>query len=195
MVTTNQPQQAHAGTADQGVPGAVPGDGRQPTAAPLTTEQAWHQVAKASFAVLSYVTPSGEPRSSGLVYKTIGRRLYVAVAPDSWKARHVAASGRVAVTVPVRRGGLLSLVAPIPPATISFHGAAVVHPAGSPQARTRLRDLASRIPKQRQASGAVLEVVPEGVFLTYGVGVPLRKMLDPAAAQARVPVSQEGSTR
>jgi hypothetical protein len=30
--------------------------------------------------------------------------------------------------------GVLSLVAPIPPATISFHGTAVVHPAAS-QAR------------------------------------------------------------
>jgi hypothetical protein len=195
MVTTIQPQQARVGTADQGGPGAVPGDGRQPTAARLTTEQVWQQVTKASFAVLGYVTPSGEPRSSGLVYKTIGRRLYVAVAPDSWKAKHVAASGRVAVTVPVRRGGLLSLVAPIPPATISFHGAAVVHPAGSPQARSRLRELASLIPKERQASGSVIEVVPEGEFLTYGLGIPLRKMRDPAASQARVPVTREASAR
>ena len=36
----------------------------------------------------------------------------------------------LAVTVPVRRGGILSVAVPIPPATISFHGAAVVHPAG-----------------------------------------------------------------
>ena len=49
------------------------------------------------------------------------------LASGSWKARHVAASGRVAVTVPVRRGGLLSLLFPIPPATVSFHGTAVVH--------------------------------------------------------------------
>jgi Pyridoxamine 5'-phosphate oxidase len=195
MVTTIQRQQAHVGRAGEGVPGAVSGDGRQPTAARLTSEQVWHQVAKASFAVLGYVTPSGEPRSSGLVYKTIEGRLYVAVAPDSWKAKHVAASGRVAVTVPVRRGGILSLVAPIPPATISFHGAAIVHPAGSPQARSCLTELASRIPKERRASGSVIEVVPEGEFLTYALGVPLRKMRDPAAAQARVPVTREASAR
>ncbi len=47
------------------------------------------------------VTPAGEPRSSGVVYRTLGRRLYVAVAPDSWKARHVAVDGRVSLTVPV----------------------------------------------------------------------------------------------
>jgi hypothetical protein len=191
MATTNQPQQAHVGRGGQGVPGAVSGDGRQLTAAPLTTEQVWHQVAKASFAVLGYVTPSGQPRSSGVVYKTLGRRLFVAVAPDSWKAKHVAASGRVAVTVLVRRGGLLSLVAPIPPATISFHGAAVVHAAGSPEARSLLRELASLIPKERRTAGSVIEVVPEGEFLTYGLGVPLRRMLDPAAAQARVSAARE----
>jgi len=55
---------------------------------------------------------------------------------------HVAADGRVAVTVLVRRGGILSLVAPIPLATISFHGTAVVRPAGSPQARSLLDGLA-----------------------------------------------------
>jgi len=113
----------------------------------------------------------------------------VAVAPDSWKAKHVAGSGRVAVTVPVRRGGILSLVAPIPPATISFHGTAIVHPAGSPQVRSLLKELGSLIPAERQASGSIIEIVPEGAFVTYGLGVSLMRMRDPAASQARVPVT------
>jgi hypothetical protein len=163
-------------------------------AARLTTEQVWHQVAKGSFAVISYVTPAGEPRSAG-VYKTIGRRLYVAVAPDSWKARHLAASGRVAVTVPVRRGGLLSLVLPIPPATVSFHATAVLHPADSPRVRPLLTELASLLPQERQASACIIEVIPTGFFVTYGVGVSLMQLRDPAAAAARVPVTQEGSRR
>src|SRR5262252_6042338 len=95
------------------------------TAARLGSAQVWHALARASFAVVSYVTPAGAPRSSGVVYKTVGRQLYVAVAPESWKARHIAASGQVAVTVPVRRGGLLALVLPIPPATISFQPRAI----------------------------------------------------------------------
>ena len=92
--------------------------------------------------------------------------------PDSWKARHVAASGRVAVTVPVRRGGLLSLVTPIPPATIGFHANAIVHPADSPEVRSVLKELASL----RRPSGSracIIEVIPEGFFVTYGVGVSL----------------------
>jgi hypothetical protein len=52
-------------------------------AARLTSEQIWRKVAAKSFAVLGYVTPQGEPRASGVVYETLGRRLYVAVAPDS----------------------------------------------------------------------------------------------------------------
>ncbi len=35
------------------------------------------------------------------------------------------------MTVPVRRGGIMSLLLPIPPETISFHATAVVHRAGS----------------------------------------------------------------
>jgi Pyridoxamine 5'-phosphate oxidase len=195
MATTNQHQQAGLGTAGARVARVAPQDGGQPTAARLTTEQVWHQLAKASFAVRGYVTPSGEPRSSGVVYKTVGRRLYVAVAPDSWKARHVAASGRVAVTVPVRRGGLLSLVAPIPPATVSFHATAIVHPAGAPQVRSLMQKLGSLLPAERRASACLIEVVPEGAFVTYGLDVSLSKLRDPAAARARVPVTPAGRTR
>jgi pyridoxamine 5'-phosphate oxidase-like protein len=195
MATTNQHTQAPVGTAGQEVPHPAPGDGGQPMAARLTSEQVWHQVAKASFAVLGYVTPSGEPRSSGVVYKSIGRRLYVAVASDSWKARHIAATRRVAVTVPVRRGGLLSLMAPIPPATISFHATAIVHPAGAPQVRPLLKELGSLLPAERRTSACLIEILPEGAFLTYALGVPLSKLRDPDAAGARVSVSPTGRTR
>jgi hypothetical protein len=155
----------------------------------LTSEKVWRHIARASFAVLSHVTPSGEPRSSGVVYRTLGRRLYVAVAPDSWKARHVAVDGRVSLTVPVRRGGVLALVVPIPPATVSFHGRAIVHPAGSPKVGPLLDELGSLLPAERRTSAAIIEIVPEGAFVTYGIGVSLAKMRDPAAARARVPVA------
>jgi hypothetical protein len=192
MATRISHEEANVGTRSGGVTGAGPEDDGRWMGPRLTSEQVWQVLAKASFAVLGYVTPSGGPRSSGVVYKTIGRRLYVAVAPDSWKAKHVATSGRVAVTVPVRRGGILSLVAPIPPATISFHGTAIVHPAGSPQGRSLLTELGSLVPAERQASGSIIEVVPEGEFVTYGIGVYLMRMRHPAAALGRVPVSKEG---
>jgi hypothetical protein len=58
-----------------------------------------------------------------------------------------------------------------------------------------LQELGSLIPAERQTSGSIIEVVPEGAFLTYALGVPLRMMRDPAAARGRVPVTQEGWTR
>ena len=161
----------------------------------LTGEEVWRAIAKASFAVVAYVTPSGEPRSSGVVYKTVGGRLFMAVGPESWKARHIAASGRVAVTVPVRRGGILSLLVPIPPATVSFHATAIVHPPGSPRVRPLLDELASLLPVERRASAAIIEVEPEGAFVTYGLGVSLTKMRDPDAARARIPVRWEEETQ
>jgi hypothetical protein len=153
-----------------------------------TCGQVWHAIEKASFAVISEVTAQGEPRSSGVVYRTLDRRMYVAVAPDSWKAKHVAAHGRVAVTVTVRRGGLLSLLFPIPPATVSFHATANVLPADSPGGRKILEKLRRLLPEERRSKAAIIEIVPEGEYLTYGIGVPLMKMRDPAVARDRVPV-------
>jgi hypothetical protein len=153
-----------------------------------SSEQVWRHVAKASFAVLSHVTPTGQPRSSGVVYRTLGRRIYVAVAPDSWKARHIAVDGRVSLTVPVRRGGVLALVMPIPPATISFHGRAIVLPAGSPEVGPLLDELGSPLLAERRTSAAIIEIIPEGAFVTYGIGISVAKMRDPVSARARVPV-------
>ena len=166
--------------------------GGEALAAHLTSEQVWRALTRASFAVISYVTPAGKPRSSGVVYATDGGRLYVAVAAGSWKARHIAASGRVAVTVPVRRGGLLSLLFPIPPATVSFHGTAVVHPPGPVADRGVPEQLASLLPPERQATSCIVEIRPEGQFMVYGLGVSLARMRSPAAARARVPVGPPG---
>jgi hypothetical protein len=47
----------------------------------LTGDQVWGKLARTSFAVLSHVTPAGEPRASGFVYAVADRRMYVVVAP------------------------------------------------------------------------------------------------------------------
>jgi hypothetical protein len=160
--------------------------GHAPTA---TTDLVWRQLARASFAVLGQVTPTGEPRSSGVVYTTIGRRLYVVTATDSWKARHIAATGRVAVTVPVRRGGVMALLVPIPPATISFHARAAVLAPDSPEARRILDQLGRMLPVERRDQCRIIEISPEGQFLTYGIGVSLTRMRNPDESKAHVPVA------
>ena len=192
MATASEHQEASAGGARQPAASAPVRSDSGVIAGRLTSEQVWRTLSKASFAVLSQVTPAGQPRSSGVVYAIAGRRMYVAVASDGWKARHIAASGRVAVTVPVRRGGLLSLLFPIPPATVSFHGTAIVHPAGPIGAREVPKQLASLLPAERQASSCLVEILPEDQFLTYGLGVSLMQMRNPSAARARVPVGPPG---
>jgi hypothetical protein len=153
----------------------------------LTTDQVWQVVSRASFAVISHVNAAGEPRSSGVVYGTADGHLYVVVGADSWKARQIIDGACVAVTVPVRRGGLLSLIFPIPPATVSFRTRAIVHPPGSLNVAAVSERLASSLPEDRGKS-CVLELIPDGSFLTYGVGVRLMTMRNPTAAQARIPV-------
>ena len=157
----------------------------------LTAGQIWRELGKASFAVLGHVTPDGEPRTSGVVFKAVERRLYVVTAADSWKAKQIARDGRVSVTVPVRRGGGLAFLVPIPPATISFQGAATVYPPGSAQAVAAYEQLGRLLPDAPRGAGAVIEIVPEGTFVTYGVGVSLGEMRDPASARGRVPVGDE----
>lgn len=180
----------HAGTRAGALGASItaPRGGRTREAR-VTTEQVWRALATTSFAVISHVTPDGQPRSSGVVYATAGRRLYLVVAPDGWKARHIALNKHVAVTVPVRRGGILSLLFPIPPATISFHATAVVHSMDYPtNGATALKQLEALIPPERRGAGTFIEIIPEGRFVTYGIGVSLMQMRDPAAARANVPV-------
>jgi len=124
-----------------------------------------------------------------VVYAVIDRRLYVAVAADGWKARQIANGQEVAVTVPVRRGGILSLLMPIPPATITFRATATIHPAGSLDVTSVSKDLVRLLPEERKDSSVIIELAPEGRFLTYGIGVSLLDMRDPARARGWVFVS------
>lgn len=151
----------------------------------LTASQVWRAVSKASFAVLSHVTPAGSPRSSGVVYTVADGRMLIAVAKDSWKARHIGTDGPVSVTVPIRRGGLLALLAPIPPATVSFPGVATIH---SGESLYRMPALAKLVPPQLWTSCVIVDVRPVGHYVAYGLGVPLLRMRDPVQSRARIPV-------
>ena len=70
-----------------------------------------------------------------------------------------------------------------------------MHQAGSPRVRPLLQELGSLLPAERQASACIIEIVPEGAFVTYGLGVSLTKMRDPAASRGRVHVSRGEETR
>jgi hypothetical protein len=168
---------------------AIDAPARPVVARQLGPDDVWREVEKASFAVLAHVAPGGEPRCTGVVYATVGRRLFVTVAPESRKAREIADGARVSLTVTVRRGGLLSLLFPIPPATISFPARVIVHAPGSLDLAAVSPALLKLIPPSRRERAVVLELVPEGQFLTYGIGVSLKDMANPDLAIARVPVA------
>jgi hypothetical protein len=80
-------------------------------------------------------------------------------------------------------------------ATITFHGTVSVHRAGSAETSALLKGLGSLIPAERRATGWVIEIVPEGEFLTHALGVPLREMSNPAPSLARVAAAKEGGPR
>jgi hypothetical protein len=160
------------------------------TASGLASQRVWHELGRSSFAVLSYTNPRGAPRSSGVVYAVADRTMYVVVGADSWKARHIALCGQIAVTVPVRRGGVMSLLLPIPPATISFQAAATVHPAGASDVAALPKQLVRLLPTEGRSASCIIEIHPQGWFVTYGVGVPLMRMRHPALARGRVRVDQ-----
>lgn len=165
-----------------------PAPGTKPATPPaLTTERVWAALDRANYAVLSYVNPAGSPRATGVMYATAERLLYVATDPHSWKARSLSTGDQVAVTVPIRRGGPLALIAPIPPATITFHARVTVYPPGSVDLAAISKKLASYQPSER-ATTTLLELAPEDEFLTYGLGVSLAHMAKPSTAQAHVPI-------
>ena len=153
----------------------------------LSCDQCWRAMSKSSFLVLTYVNEQGEPRSSGVLFGLVRPHLGVIVKPESWKARTIKTGQVVAVTVPVRRGGILSFFMPIPPATVNFHARAIVHEPGTLEMED-LRKLAPYHPDEVRKIATVIELVPEGRFMTYGIGVPVTAMTKPEIALRHAPL-------
>jgi hypothetical protein len=51
------------------------------------------------------------------------------------------------------------------------------------------KELQSLLPAERRASSTLIEIIPEGQFVTYGLGVSLMDMASPAKARRRVLLS------
>lgn len=163
-----------------------------PAAGPaLTTAQVWRTVARQPFVVVAMVNRRGEGRSVGVTPAIDGADLWIAVQDGDWKTAHLRHQPEVSVTVPVRRGGLLALVAPIPPATVTFCATAHVMPADAAPEPVRRRLLRGLKPSDDVLAGTVtVRLTPHGDLVTYGVGVPLLRMVDTERARGRVPAPQ-----
>jgi hypothetical protein len=155
----------------------------------LSPEQVWPVIEKELFAVLGMVTASGQARTVGIVYVVRDRKLFIATGQDTWKARHIAANPHVSITIPIAKRIPIMPWIKIPAATITFSGVARVLPAQDAPPdllRAVFRQMADDA--AMVADSCLIEVTPEGDFITYGVGVSLMQMRDPEQARGRAPV-------
>lgn len=154
----------------------------------LTSQQVWEAIEKELFAVVGMVTAAGEARTVGIVYIVRERKLYVATGADTWKARHIAANPHVSMTIPIAKRIPIASWIQIPQATITFSGTARVIPAADASSEIK-QALFRGAGDDLIADSCLIEVTPEGEFVTYGVGVPLMQMRRPEAARGRAPVA------
>lgn len=155
----------------------------------ITSSQVWEEIGKQVFAILGVVTKNSEARTAGIVYVVQDGKLYISSQKQAWKVRHITQNPHVSLTVPIHKRILFMPWIKIPAATITFSGEARLLEYGdvSDEAIQKLfRGM--KLSETEQADMRIIEVVPVGDFITYGVGVSLMDMREPAKARGRVAV-------
>lgn len=154
----------------------------------ITIDQVWDAIQNEVFCVLGMINQQNQARTVGVVYAVQDRKLYVGTGMDTWKTKHIQGNPSVSVTVPIpRRVPFLPWIT-IPQATITFSGTASIT-----EAREVNYDLLQAVFRHKADDPAflketcVIEIIPHGEFVTYGVGVPLLKMRHPDQARGRAP--------
>jgi len=156
---------------------------------PATTDIIWDAIKKELFAVLGMVTKELETRSTGIVYSVNDNKLYIGTGLESWKTHHIRLNPEVSITIPIpKRIPLLPWIK-IPQATISFSGTARIIPAVEAE-HNILRSVYRHMADDQDLleESCLIEVVPKGDFITYGVGISLMEMRNPELARGRAPV-------
>jgi len=156
----------------------------------LSSELVWNELKKELFAVLGMVTAQNEARTVGIVYIVHAKKLYISTRTEEWKTRHIQQNPKVSITLPIAKRIPLMPWIKIPQATITFSGKAKVYAAGQVSVdilHALMRGLEAD--PQKLASLSVIEIEPQGEFLTYGIGIPLMQMRFPEKARGRAPVA------
>lgn len=155
----------------------------------LESGEVWRAMEKEVFGVLGMVNAKGEARTVGVVYHARDQKVYIATGKETWKTRHVQGNPHVSMTVMIpKRIPFLPFIK-IPAATITFSGVAKVAAAEDADEAVRralLRGLADD--DELVKTMCMIEVEPQGDFITYGVGVSLMAMRHPEMARGRAPV-------
>lgn len=157
--------------------------------AELTTAQVWEAMAANNFAVLGMVSARQEARTAGVIYVIHDRTLYIGSEKSAWKVKHVAGNPNISVTVAIPKRVPLMPWIKVPAATITFAATGKILTADdvSPAVLEPLFRGMTNIDELRE-NMAIIAVEPKGYFITYGVGVSLMEMRDPAKAGGRAPV-------
>jgi hypothetical protein len=156
---------------------------------PATTENVWEIVEKELFTVLGMVSARGEARTVGVVYIVRDRKLYIGTGKETWKTRHIATNPAVSITIPIPKRIPIAPWVKIPQATISFSGTARLidcQDADSEINQAVFQHYAED--EEFMEDNCLIEVTPQGDFITYGIGIPLIQMRHPHLARGRAPV-------
>jgi hypothetical protein len=156
---------------------------------PATTSNVWESINKELFAILGMVTEDNQSRTVGIVYLVQDNKLYIGTGLQTWKARHINNNPSVSMTIPIAKRVPVAPWIKIPQATITFSGTAKIIPGDLvPLELLKLVFRHKADDKKFMKDSCLIEVTPEGEFITYGIGIPLMKMREPELARGRAPV-------
>ncbi|MGI8683883.1 MAG: pyridoxamine 5'-phosphate oxidase family protein [Acidimicrobiales bacterium] len=141
-------------------------------------------VARRSFCTLA--TSSGDrPHVAGVLYVVVDDVLYVSTMRTSRKARNIVANPRVSVCIPIRR-------LPVgPPSSVQFAATAEILATTDPvivslAGRGSMKAITGH-GELELADGCFLRITPAPRLSTYGLGLPLRRLIrDPLNAGSRL---------
>jgi nitroimidazol reductase NimA-like FMN-containing flavoprotein (pyridoxamine 5'-phosphate oxidase superfamily) len=157
----------------------------------LTTQLVWEAIEKELFAVLGMVNAKNQARTVGIVYVVQNQKLYIVTGTDTWKARHVRNNPNVSITVTIPKRIPIMPWVTIPAATITFSGKAnvlSVQDVSQELLHALFRGQESDL--EKLGTMCVIEVEPQGDFVTYGVGISLMQMRHPEKSRGRAPVKE-----
>lgn len=142
-------------------------------------------IAKRSYCTLATVSDAGVPHVAGVIYAAVGPHLYVSTMRNSRKARNIAATGRAAVCIPIRR-------LPVgPPSAVQFQATAEVLDTDDPEiARLASDGSLKAITGHGELTldgGCFVQIDLPKRLVTYGLGLSLLRLIrDPLNAAGSV---------
>jgi general stress protein 26 len=143
-------------------------------------------LAKRSFCTLATTSNDNHPHVAGVVYAYVDGALYVSTQRSSRKARNLSENQNVFVCVPVRR-----MPFGPPPSTVQFASTATILSSDHPEIvdlakRGRIKAITSH-GERDMPDGCFLRIDPPKLYLTYGLGMSLRRLAkDPLNAAGRL---------